>query len=251
MTYIRMETLNKPLELQQLDELISRKWEEILLQPQALNFAGSLMGTDRRVYALYLTQVYHYAYHTARNQALVAVNPANRDIKYMQFCLEHALEETGHELMALHDLRSLGLSLENPEKDMPPALPQTELLIAYLYWISGNGSPVQRLGYSYWAECSYHYIGPFVDALCDRMMLKKRQMTFYYNHAAIDDKHAKDVERILLHVCKSPQDWKQVMKVAETTISLTHEILKAVLDEYQKLVKAEPSEYELMNSLVH
>src|SRR5687768_10301485 len=119
-------------QLKQLDAVISLKWEEILQQPQAVNFAGSLMGRDRRVYALYLTQVYHYAFHTARNQALVAVNPANVNTKYMQFCLEHALEETGHELMALHDLRSIGVPIEDPGKDMPPPMVATELLIAYL-----------------------------------------------------------------------------------------------------------------------
>ena len=82
------------IKLQQLEQLIASRWEQILEQPQAMQFANSLMGKDRRVYALYLTQVYHYASHTARNQALVAVNPNNRDIHYMQFCLEHALEET-------------------------------------------------------------------------------------------------------------------------------------------------------------
>src|SRR6185436_17321115 len=122
--------------LRHLEQLIASKWENILEQPQALQFANSLMGKDRRVYALYLTQVYHYTYHTARNQALVGVNLKNTDVYYMQFCFEHAMEETGHELMALHDLRSMGVQISDVERDMPPALPQTELLIAYLYCIS-------------------------------------------------------------------------------------------------------------------
>lgn len=162
-----------------LKGIIAEKWQEILQQPQALQFSKSLMGKDRRVYALYLTQVYHYAWHTARNQALVAVNPNTKDLRYIQFCLEHALEETGHELMALHDLRSMGIVINDPEKEMPPAMPPTQLLIAYLYRVAQHGNPVQRLGYSFWAETSYDYIGGFVDTMGENMELNKRQMTFF------------------------------------------------------------------------
>ena len=244
-----MTKMNLNQRLHHLDDLISGKWEEILSQPQALNFANSIMGKDRRVYALYLTQVYHYAFHTSRNQAMVAVNRMNKNTQYMQFCLEHALEETGHELMALHDLKSMGVPITDPEIDMPPPLIPTELLIAYLYWVSSNGNPVQRLGYSYWAERSYGFISNFVEALTSDLKLRKNQMTFYYNHANIDDKHAKDVEQILLKVCKTDDDWNQVAKVAITTIDLTHEILRSVLKEFGKLVNGENSEYYIINNV--
>lgn len=241
--------MNTNKELQKLNEAISAKWNEILSQPQALNFAGSLMGKDRRVYALYLTQVYHYAYHTARNQALVAVNPNNKNIHYMQFCLEHALEETGHELMALHDLRSIGVPIEDPGKQMPPIMVPTELLIAYLYWVSANGNPVQRLGYSFWAERSYEYIQTFVESLTKTMELNKKQMTFYFNHSNIDEKHAKEVEEIVCKVCETDEDWQQVTKVALTTLDLTNQILTTVLDEYHKLRTGISSVYEILNAV--
>jgi thiaminase len=233
--------------LQELEQLISSRWEEIFQHPQAQQFAGSLMGKDRRVYAIYLTQVYHYAFHTARNQALVAVNPANTDIHYMQFCLEHALEETGHELMALHDLRSIGIEIREPSSDMPPALPPTELLISYLYRVAQHGNPVQRLGYSYWAETSYGHINRFMEDLTSGMELDKRQMTFYYNHSSIDDKHAKDVENILLKVCKSEEDWAAVTKTAMVTLDLTFQILKEVINEYEKLVREGSSAFQIVN----
>ena len=237
-------------QLEQLDHRISDKWTSILEQPQALQFSRSMMGKDRRVYALYLTQVYHYAFHTARNQALVAVNPANTNIKYMQFCLEHALEETGHELMALHDLKSIGFDIKDPLKEMPPALPATQLLIAYLYRIAQHGNPVQRLGYSFWAERSYGYIRDFMDSLSGSMKLEHRQMTFFYSHSSIDDKHAKDVEEIVLHVCKTDDDWKAVTESAMITLDLTHGIIQAVLAEYEKLVRKEPSSFEVLNILL-
>ncbi len=234
--------------IKDIDNMISRKWEEILSQPQALNFAESLMAKDRRVYALYMSQVYHYAFHTSRNQALVAVNRRNTDIRYMQFCLEHALEETGHELMALHDLRAIGVPVSG-EEDMLPCMSSTELLIAYLYWVSTQGNPVQRLGYSYWAERSYGMIGSFVNGLTSSLGLSKTQMTFFYNHSAIDDKHAKDVEDIIIKVCKTEDDWDSVYKVAETTIDLTFGIISEVLREYEALQKGHSSRFTVLNQL--
>jgi hypothetical protein len=233
----------------ELDNLIAQKWQYILEQPQAIQFVSSIMGKDRRIYALYLTQVYHYAFHTARNQALVAVNRKNINIQYMQFCLEHALEETGHELMALHDLRSMGIPITDPKHEMPPALTPTQLLIAYLYWISQNGNPVQRLGYSFWAERSYAYIKGFMDSMLAGMELNKKQMTFFYSHSTIDDKHAKDVEEILIKVCKTDEDWMAVTQTAVITLDLTHQIIKAVISEYEKLIRGEPGDFEVVNQL--
>jgi pyrroloquinoline quinone (PQQ) biosynthesis protein C len=110
-----------------------------------------------------------------------------------------------------------------------------------------HGNPLQRLGYSYWAETSYEYIRDFIDAMGGNMELTKRQMTFFYNHSTIDDKHAKDVENILLHCCNSKDDWDAVEQAAIITLDLTHQILKSVLEEYEKLVKVQPSLYEIVN----
>ena len=239
--------MNIEKKLAELDQVIASKWREILSHPQAINFASSLMGKDRRIYALYLTQVYYYTFHTAKNQALVAVNPSNTNIHYMKFCLEHALEETGHELMALSDLRSIGVPIGNPETDMPPILPPTELLVAYLYWISGNGNPVQRLGYSYWAEQSYGYIQNLMELLSGNMGLEKKQMTFYFNHSNIDEKHAKDVQDIIAKVCKTEKDWEEITKVALTTLDLTNQIIFAVIGEYQKLVNNEETKFSIID----
>lgn len=235
--------------IEQLDKVISSKWQEILSRPQVMNFTSSLMGEDQRAFALYMTQVYHYAYHNARNQALVAVNLANKDVQYMKFCLKHALEETGHELMALHDLRSIGVPINDPEKDMPPVLTATELLIAYLYWVSSHGNPVQRLGYSYWSEKSYDYIKDYVKLFSKNMGLKKTQLTFYFNHSNIDERHAKEVEDIIKKVFKTEDDWKQGAKVAITTLELTSQIFFSVIGEYEKLAKGLPSEFEILNCL--
>ena len=83
---------------------------------------------DKRLYAIYLTETFHYTKHNAKNQALVATRMESINPNYAKFCLKHALEEVGHEFMALHDIQNMGYKLD--EKSLPEALPATKTLVA-------------------------------------------------------------------------------------------------------------------------
>ena len=124
--------------IDELDQMISNTWKEALMEPRIANFMDMPASRDKRIFCIYMVQVYHYAFHNPRNQALVGANLSNRHAQYMAFCFEHAMEETGHELMALHDLASVGVKFDDHRK-IPPPLRATELLIAYLYYISTHG----------------------------------------------------------------------------------------------------------------
>ncbi len=236
--------------LVELDAVVKRCFAEGLRRPFVLKFLSSPAASDRRTYAMYLTQAYHYTYHTARNQGLVGVNAANTDAVYMKYCFEHALEEVGHELMALHDLRAIGVVADDPQVDLPRPLPATELIIAYLYYVSTQGNPVQRLGYSYWAERAYPYGSKFLEAAQARMKLKRSEMTFWYVHSELDVKHADDVERALVNACKTDDDWRAVARVTETTIALNFDMMEQAIGEAEKLIAGEPSEYNMLSEQV-
>jgi len=235
--------------LDELEALIQSEWKQAMSQPRVAQFIETAAANDRRIIAVYLLQVYHYAFHTARNQALVGINMANTNTQYMQFCFEHALEETGHELMALHDLGTMGIKFED-KTSIPAPLPATELLIAYLYYVASQGNPVQRLGYSYWSETSYSFIRTFMDMLMQSMQLEKSQMTFFYSHSHIDDKHAEDVKRILQKVCTTEQDWDAVKRVAKTTLRLTNDMFHESFEEFLKLTRGEKSAYAFINESI-
>ncbi|NJO87776.1 MAG: hypothetical protein HC831_01585 [Chloroflexia bacterium] len=51
--------------------------------------------------------------------------------------------------MAFNDLKALGVPL-NSDEDMPPALPGTEVMIAYVKYLSLSEKPWRSLGYHYW-----------------------------------------------------------------------------------------------------
>ncbi|MBY0404429.1 MAG: iron-containing redox enzyme family protein [Cyanobacteria bacterium] len=236
-------TLNS---LEALDARVNQCWQTILSNSKMIQeiMAG---GSDKRLYALYLIETYHYTRHNAKNQALVAIRSNDQHNAYLQFCFRHAADEAGHELMAVHDLKQMGVDSQPVLKSRP--LPATEVLIAYLYWVSVQGNPVQRLGYSFWAESCYEAIGPVLKAMQTQMKLTPDQMTFFIDHATIDTKHAEMVRQMILQSAQTNQDWEDIGRVMEMSLMLTGRILDDVYESYHNLVTGKPSPYAFLKDL--
>ena len=213
-------------------EILSGKlralWAEIL---PSLAFVREIQAgpIDPALYARYMIETYHYTFHNARNQALVGVRAQGVSPRYTKFCFDHAEEETGHELMALHDVQSMGLLPEGAR--LPSPVRETEVLVAYLYWISAFGNPLQRLGYSFWAENAYEYILPLLAKIRGDLKLKDSQMTFFVAHSDIDQEHAEEVKRVILEHAKRPEDWVDIEQVMETSLRLTLAVTDGILRE--------------------
>ncbi len=233
-------------EFESLDCRMQSCWDHLLDNSPMIQavMAGC---SDRRLYALYLIETYQYTRHNAQNQAVVAIRLTAGETPYLQFCLRHASDEAGHEQMAIHNLKMLGVDPVNVTNLTP--LPATEVLVAYLYWISVQGNPVQRLGYSYWAENSYHFIGPILETIQESMKLERSQMTFFIEHASIDTRHSEWVRRMIQKMAITRQDWQDIARVLETSLRLTGNILMEVCQQYENLKAGEPSPYVFLNRL--
>jgi len=236
----------KHIEIQKLESAIEKMWEQIFSTEVAQKFITSFMGKDKRIYALYLSQVYHYAYHTPRNLALAGANLFNNDTHLMHHCFEHAREETGHELMALHDLKMLGLKIHNINDDLPKILPATEALMGYVKFLATGERPYRIMGYSYWIERPYKHILQFMEQMEVAMGLDKNQMTFYYNHKEIDKKHGMDIEKAIMKFCQTQKHWEDIRETALTTMQLMFNLLLEIIKEYNNLDKEE-SAYGMIN----
>jgi len=234
--------------IEKLDKFLSEQWENFFSSPIAESIVNRLEIIDRRIYALYMLQVYHWSSQSAKSLGLAGSNNANKDIRFMMHCFEHAQEETGHEIMALNDVKAVGVPIINLE-DIPPALPETEILIAYVKYLATGDNPVRMLGYDYWTEKPYDHIRPFVKMIGSTFNLSEKQMTFYNSHEEIDKKHGADIERILILTCKTDKDWEDVTLVAETTLKLTFNMIVAIVNEYDKLLKGHKSKYEILNKM--
>jgi thiaminase len=229
-----------------LESLLAEEWKLILEQSPLIR---TIMEgkADKRLFGLYMLETYQYTYHNARNQALVGTRSGEMPVKYMKFCFEHAEEETGHELMALHDLMELGLSRD--EITIPAPLPATEVLIAYLYYVSANGNPLRRLGYSFWAENCYGYINPVISKIKSTLQLKDSQLTFFVAHSNIDEEHAVEVYDMIARFCKTEQDWQHVERVMLVSLRLQGRVLDDVFEAYKRLEAGNANEYSFLNKL--
>ena len=67
--------------------------------------------------------------------------------------------------------------------------------LAYFLVSRSSGDPLQRMGYSFWAESSYKYIMPKLRRLQECLGLSRQQLTFFIAHSDIDAKHAEEIER--------------------------------------------------------
>ena len=230
----------------QLKQLRDQLWADVNSQSRWTKFVMDGVY-DLRFYGIYLIETYHYVMHNPKHQALVGVVSKEKVFRYIKFCYEHAEEETGHEMMAMHDLLSLGL--ERDQFILPEPLPATEVFIGYLYWISSNGNHLRRLGYSFWAEDSYQYISGLLAKVSETLGLQKHQMTFLVSHATIDEKHAAEIDEMIQDFCKTEADWECVKQVLETSLKLQSQMLDAVVDQYCKLRDGEVTPYAFLNLL--
>jgi pyrroloquinoline quinone (PQQ) biosynthesis protein C len=201
---------------------------------------------DKRLYAIYLIETYHYTRHNTRHQALVATRPDAIDIRYMKFCLRHAEEEAGHELMALHDLNNLGFATQT-EKDLPPALIATQNLTASLYFTAANGNPLARLGYSYWAEQSYSFIQPLLSMISSGLGVPDKAMTFFREHSDIDETHARVVVETIERFAKTEADWEAIENCMVNSLVLTARMLDEVFEQFVSLKSGESKRYSFLS----
>ena len=215
---------------------LSLCWTEVFDQSIFLKHILEKKVT-KELYALYLLETFQYTKHNALNQALCGSRIEINDFNYQRFCFHHAEEEVGHQMMALNDLKNIGYKLDHQR--LPKPLPETTTLIAYLYWISSQGNPLQRLGYSFWAESCYEFIGSILNKVRKDLNLETRHMTFFVSHAEIDSKHAIEVEKTIRKVCGNANDYNDIAEVMKTSLKLTQSMMDSVLIEYKNFQNSE------------
>ena len=177
-------------------------------------------GFDRELYRILMVQIYHYTRHNSVNQAVAVLRADPDQMGLLRFVYRHAQEELGHEKLALHDLRAIGLlGKDEPITDAP--LPATDALINYIYSVALREGPVARLGYSYWAENVYEHIAPMLGRARTSLGLTDREMAFFVAHADIDEDHSQDVVRAIRRAVTTHEQADAVHRVAVTTLWLT------------------------------
>lgn len=234
---------------EQLDRAMAEEWDAIV---KTNPFFNHLMDglDDRRLVGIYLCEVYNTVKHSPITQALVVqhlTKPNTKVLRYMAYCLRHALEEVGHEQMALNDLRSIGVDISN--ETWPAPTIATEAFTAYVYRLATTGNPYQRLGYSYWAENCYAYFAPIAMAIVQNMRLEAKNLTFFVQHGEIDARHGEEVRRIIAEVASTSDDRAAIENALRGTIRLQGEMLAEVYRTYERYLAGKAPQYDFVKVL--
>jgi pyrroloquinoline quinone (PQQ) biosynthesis protein C len=199
-------------------------WEELKRGPFWTHMREH--GIDRDLYVGMMTEIYHYTHHNAQNQALAAVRVGSERLELLRFCLHHAYDEVGHDLMVLKDLKAVGVDPESVKRRRP--LPETEAFIAFLYRVASTRDATARIGYSYWAESCYTEIRELLDTIRAGVGIGDRDMSFFVVHEGIDRKHFEEVQAVVRRCCTTDELREDFLDVMVTSLHLQGQMLDAV-----------------------
>lgn len=166
---------------------------EVLAGIKATDTLTNLMAGKLapRVYARYLTNVWHYAQHSAiiigtAGARCVTDNPA-----LAHYLLHHAREELGHDQWALDDLAAMGIGEEEVRASRPT--PACAAMVGVEYYVAMHANPVGLFGWMYILEAMGDDLGFLAsDSISDSMGLAEG-VKFLAGHGEADAEHTVDL----------------------------------------------------------
>ena len=174
---------------------------------------------DIALYGRYLTNVYHYACHSAEVIALAGSRCTRTHPEASGYLLHHAEEEMGHELWALDDLKALGADETAVLASKP--VPACAAMIGFEYYVAGRANPVGLFGWLYVLEAMGDDLGKRVASALQRALGGSgRGIKFVAGHGVADHDHTADLTRVISQHIKAPQDIADVNHVADVSADL-------------------------------
>ena len=147
---------------------------------------------QREHYVRYLTNVWHYARHSACVIGMAGANCVLRQqAELADYLLHHAREELGHEEWVLDDLRALGEDPSEVVNTRP--VPACAAMVGFEYYTAMHANPVGLFGWLYVLEA----IGDDLGHICGDHMAKAFDVPdgvkFLKGHGDADEQHTKDL----------------------------------------------------------
>ena len=180
--------------------------------------ASVLAGdADPEMYGRYLTNVWHYAQHSATVIGLAGSRCVHAHPKLADYLLHHAREELGHERWAIDDLAALGIAEDSLRETRPTT--SCAAMIGFEYYIAGHANPVGLFGWLYVLESMGDDLGGIVSDRIRESLDLPSGVKFLEGHGEADEEHTKDIiEQIEQNVCAA--DMPDVHYVADVVADL-------------------------------
>jgi pyrroloquinoline quinone (PQQ) biosynthesis protein C len=188
------------------------------------------------LYKGYLQETFHFVRHTPRFLAAAASRFTPEFEPVRRRFLEHASEEFGHELLALHDLEALGVPKAETLASEP--LVPTCALVAFHYYYAERVNPMGLLGTIYALEGLGQDAGPRVAEGLKTMGLDRKAVTFIATHGELDVHHMVEAKNTIEKYVKSKADEQAILYCARAAFELYSFMFEAIWD---KVMAAEPA----------
>ncbi len=152
-------------------------------------------------YQSLLREIYFYARESPPFFAAIQVHLRGAQREYIKKMLQHASSETGHDQLALADLRALGVNTENIPNERP--LPATSAMIGFSFYLIQYLNPISYLGFVFHLEYLPTHFGQQYAQGFVRAGVPMNAMSFLLEHNEADVGHnllmADYVENLLLN----------------------------------------------------
>ncbi|MBI4529194.1 MAG: iron-containing redox enzyme family protein [Deltaproteobacteria bacterium] len=194
-------------------------------------FHGTL---DRAAYVRYLLNAYNYAQHSPKVMAVAAARCTDTHPELATYLLHHAIEEQGHYLWALEDLRDLNVGDVEAQAARP--LPSCAAMIGYIHYTAGYANPVGLLGWMYVLEAVGNDLGTVVaKSLKNALKLPgSAGLRFVARHGVSDTDHARELTEQIQKYVTQDADLKDVDYVADVVADLYVRMFHEIGQERQR-----------------
>lgn len=190
--------------------------------------ANSFKWESEPHYAEWLAQSFYYVQWTTRQLALASAltKPMKEDSLHWRF-IEEAKEEKKHELLALHDLKNLGYSIEQFTE-----LPHTSFFYQTLSYLILHEHPVSILGYALTLE---GFAAKRLAEVYPKVITKygEKCTTFLRLHCELDKDH---FDNALPHLESCPAD---LLPLVLKGINQCCAIYKGILSDIDQKISSE------------
>lgn len=189
-------------------------------------------------YASVLREIYFYTRDNPQLQCAMTLSFRGPQRAAVRRIVGHALDEVGHEQMALRDLQSLGYDTSGIESE--EALPSTIPLIAHPVYLLQSSHAVAYLGQIFFLEFMPTRSGKAYLAALARAGVPEAATSFLAEHASVDEHHNRLMQRHVADLIRTEEDLARCQTAIETTAFLYAVMLEGALEAGPEFARKQP-----------
>lgn len=189
-------------------------------------------------YQALLREIYFYARESPPFFAAILVHLRGAQRNYIQTMLQHASSETGHDALALADLRALGVNTENIPNERP--LPATSALIGFSFYLIQYLNPVSYLGFVFHLEYLPTHFGQQIAQGFLRAGVPPNAMSFLQEHTEADVGHNRLMADYVENLLLNQRDVDDTIYAMQVTATLFGNLVEAA---FRRVDEADTRDY--------